>query len=93
MIEDDKTAKETALMAGMNVRTAQHDIKKYNDDEERCLPVSLRKLGTGRKARLTEGGSQFLIQYVDNYTAAILSDVRQNLYEAFPGISISISFA
>lgn len=80
-------------MAGRNVRTAQHDIKKRNDDEERYLPVSLRKLGTGCKARLTEGRSQFLIQYVDNYPAAILSDVRQNLYEAFPGISISISFA
>jgi hypothetical protein len=55
------------------------------------LPVSVRNLGAGLKARLTEAHSQFLIEYVNQYPAAILSDIRQNLCEAFPGSSISIS--
>jgi hypothetical protein len=55
------------------------------------LLVSVRKLGVGRKARLTEVHSQFLIEYIDKYPAAILSDIRQNLCDAFPGLSISIS--
>jgi hypothetical protein len=38
VIEEGKTAKKAALITGNNVRTAQHYIKKYNDDEERCLP-------------------------------------------------------
>jgi hypothetical protein len=32
-----------------------------------------------------------LIEYVDKYPAAILSDIRQNRCEAFPGLSISKS--
>ena len=65
VIEEGKTTKEAALMTGINIRIAQHYIKKYNDDEESRLPVTVRKLGTGRKARLTEAHSRFLIEYVD----------------------------
>ena len=65
VIEEGKTAKAAALVTGINIRTAQHYIKKYNDDEESRLPVTVRKLGTGRKARLTEAHSRFLIEYVD----------------------------
>lgn len=54
MIEQGKTAKEAALLTGINIRTAQHYIKKYNDDEERRLPLSGRKPGAGREAKLTE---------------------------------------
>ncbi|KAM3578689.1 hypothetical protein VKS41_008889 [Umbelopsis sp. WA50703] len=36
-----KTAKDAALLTGINIRTAQHYIKKYNDDEERRLPSML----------------------------------------------------
>lgn len=53
--------------------------------------VSIRKLGVGRKARLTEVHFQFLIEYIAKYPAAILSDIRQNLCDALPGLSISIS--
>jgi hypothetical protein len=35
VIEQDKTAKDAALLTGINIRTAQHYIRKYNDDEER----------------------------------------------------------
>jgi transposase len=91
VIEQGKTAKEAALLTGINIRTAQHYIKKYNDDDERRLPVSGRKSGVGRKAKLTQAHSQFLIDYVDEYPAAVLSDIRRNLREAFPGLSISIS--
>ncbi|KAM3589912.1 hypothetical protein VKS41_000767 [Umbelopsis sp. WA50703] len=38
VIEQGKTAKDAALLTGINIRTAQHYIKKYNDDEERRLP-------------------------------------------------------
>ena len=33
VIEQGKTAKEAALLTGINIRTAQHYIKKCNDDE------------------------------------------------------------
>src|ERR1700719_819474 len=55
VIEQGKTAKEGALLTGINIRTAQHYIKKYNDDEERRLPISGRMPGAGRKPKLTEG--------------------------------------
>ena len=49
------------------------------------------KPGAGRKAKLTECHSQFLIGYVDEHPAAILSDMRRALCEAFADLSISIS--
>ena len=91
VIEQGKTAKDAALLTEINIRTAQHYIKRYNNDEERRLPVSGRKLGTGRKAKLTEAHSRFLVQYVDEHPTAVLSDIRIALCEAFPGLSISIS--
>jgi transposase len=91
VIEQGKTAKDAALLTGINIRTAQHYIKKYNDDEERRLPLSGRKPGAGRKAKLTECHSQFLIDYVDEHPTAVLLDIRTALYEAFPELSISIS--
>jgi transposase len=91
VIEQGKTAKDAALLTGINIRTAQHYIKKYNDDEERRLPLSGRKSGAGRKAKLTECHSQFLIDYVDEHPTAVLLDIRTALYEAFPELSISIS--
>jgi transposase len=91
VIEQGKTAKDAALLTGINIRTAQHYIKKYNDDEERRLPVSGKKPGAGRKAKLIESHSQFLIGYVDEHPEAVLSDIRRALCEAFPDLSISIS--
>jgi transposase len=90
VIEQGKTAKDVALLTGINIRTAQHYIKKYNDDEERRLTLSGRKPGAGRKPKLTECHFQFLIDYVDESTAVLL-DIRTALYEAFPELSISIS--
>jgi transposase len=91
VIEQGKTAKDAALLTGINIRTAQHYIKKYNDDEERRLPLSGRKPGAGRKAKLTGCHSQFLIDYVDEHPTAVLLDIRTALYEAFPELPISIS--
>jgi hypothetical protein len=53
------------------------------------LPRSGRKPGAGSKAKLTECHSQFLIDYVDEHPAAVLSDIRRALCEAFPDLSIS----
>src|ERR1700730_11306927 len=91
VIEQGKTAKDAALLTGINIRTAQRYIRKYNDDEERRLPVSGRKPGAGRKAKLTECHSQFLIGYVHEHPTAVFSDIRRALCEAFPDLSISIS--
>lgn len=91
VIEQGKTAKDAALLTGINIRTAQHYIRKYNDDEERRLPVSGKKPGAGRKAKLIESHSQFLIAYVDEHPEAVLSDIRRALCEAFPDLTISIS--
>ena len=77
--EQGKTAKDAALLTGINIRTAQNYIKGYNDDEERRLPINGRKLGAGRKPKLTEVHSQFLIGYVDEHPTAILTDIRRNL--------------
>ena len=91
VIEQGKTAKDAALLTGINIRTAQNYIKGYNDDEERRLPINGRKLGAGRKTKLTEVHSQFLIGYVDEHPTAILTDIRRNLCDAFTGLTISIS--
>jgi transposase len=91
VIEQGKTAKDAFRLTGINIRTAQHYIKKYNDDEERRLPLSGRKPGAGRKAKLTECYSQFLIDYINEHPTAVLLDIRTALYEAFPELSISIS--
>jgi hypothetical protein len=85
VIEHGKTAKEPALLTGINIRTAQHYVKKYNDDDERRLPVCGEKPGAGRKAKITQAHSQFLTDHIDEYSAAVLSDIRRNLCEAFPG--------
>jgi len=78
-------------LTGINVRTAQHYIKTYNDDDERRLPKSGRKPGAGRKPKLTDDHSQFLICYADEHPTAILLDIRRALCAAFPEVSISIS--
>ena len=70
VIEEGKTAKEAALITGINVRTAQHYIKKYNDDEEKRLPSIHIKPRVGGRGKLTEVHSQFLIEYIDKNTTA-----------------------
>ena len=92
VIEEGKTAKDAALMIGINIRTAQHYIKKYHDDEEKCLPVGgSKKFSAGRTNKLAEEHSKFLVEYIDERPAAVLSKIRHHLCEAFPGLTISIS--
>ena len=89
-MEEGKTAKDAALITGINIRTAQHYVKKYNDDEEKRLPIRCSKPIAGRTGKLTEERSKFLVEYVDEHPAAVLSDIRHHLCEAFPGLTISI---
>ena len=91
VIEQGKTAKDAVLLTGINIRTEQNYIKRYNGDEERRLPISCRKLGARGKPKLAEVHSQFLIGYVDENLTAILTDIRRNLCDAFTGLTISIS--
>ncbi|KAI9502074.1 hypothetical protein BX070DRAFT_246966 [Coemansia spiralis] len=43
VIEEGRSAKEAALMTGINVRTAQNYAKTYRDDEQKRLPGIKRK--------------------------------------------------
>lgn len=54
VIEEGKTAKEAALITGINVRTAQNYIKMYKNDEERRLPGIQRKSRAGCPAKLND---------------------------------------
>ena len=91
VIEEGKSAKDAALITGVKIRTTQHYIKKYNDDEEKRLPIRCSKPAARRKGKLTEEHSRFLVEYIDEYPAAVLSDIKHHLCEAFPGLTISIS--
>lgn len=53
MIEEGKTAKEAALITGVNIRTAQHYVKRDNDNIEIRLSVSTAaaRLGHKKQAR------------------------------------------
>ena len=91
VIEEGKTAKEAALITGINIRTGQHYIRKYNDDEEKRLPGIHRKPRVGSRGKLTEAHSQFLIEYIDKNPTSVLVDIKEKLCEAFQGLSISVS--
>ena len=58
VIEEGKSAKDAALITGVKIRTTQHYIKKYNDDEEKRLPIRCSKPAAGRKGKLTEEHSR-----------------------------------
>ena len=60
VIEAGKTSKEAALNTGLNVRTAQHYVKKCNDDEERRPPCRHRETKIGNSRKLTAALSPFL---------------------------------
>ena len=50
MIEEGKSAaKDAALITGINIRTAQHYVKKYNDDEQKRLPIRCSKPAAGKE--------------------------------------------
>ena len=72
VIEEGMTAKAATLQTGINIRTAQHYVKKYNDDEERRLPFNVKKTAGGRKPKLTEVHSQYLLVFIDEHPTAVL---------------------
>jgi hypothetical protein len=76
VIEEGKTAKEATLITGINVRTAQHYVKKYNEDEERRLRCRHRKTKVGNDGKLTAALSPFLIDYIDKDPTSVLADNR-----------------
>jgi hypothetical protein len=84
--------KKAALMVAINIRTAQHYIKKYHDDEEKCLSVGdSKKFSAGGTNKLAEEHAKFLVEYIDEHPATVLSKIRHHLSRAFPGLTISIS--
>jgi hypothetical protein len=57
------------MINGINIRTAQYYIKKDNDDQEKRLPIRRIKPAVGRKGKLTEEHSRFLVEYIDEHPA------------------------
>lgn len=49
VIEEGNTAKEAALITGVNIRTAQHYVKRNNDNIEIRLPISTAVARFGHK--------------------------------------------
>jgi transposase len=91
VVEEGKTAKDAALMTRINIRTSQNCIKKYHDDEEKCLPVGgSQKFSADRTNKVAEEHSKFLVKYIDERPAAVLSKIRHHLCEEFLGLTISI---
>jgi hypothetical protein len=78
-------------MIGINIRTAQRYIKKYNDDDEKRLPIRCNKPAAGRKGKLSVEHSRFLVKYIDEHPAAVFPDIMHHFCEAFLGLIISIS--
>jgi hypothetical protein len=74
VIEEGKTAKEAALITGINLRTAQHYVKRYNDDEERRLPGGYGKPRVGRL------GKFFSKQYGWNGLRIIQFHINAQMY-------------
>ncbi|KAI9502136.1 hypothetical protein BX070DRAFT_178703, partial [Coemansia spiralis] len=72
VIEEGRSAKEAALMAGINVRTAQHYVKTYRDDEQKRLPGIERKPRNGRPRKLNETHTRFCTQLVNQNPTAVL---------------------
>lgn len=61
MIEEGKTSKAAVLMTGIDFRTDEHYIRKCNENKESRLPFNAKKVISGRKLKLTEVQSQFLM--------------------------------
>ncbi|KAJ1991958.1 hypothetical protein EDC05_003112 [Coemansia umbellata] len=76
VIEEGPSAKEAALMAGINVRTAQNYVKTYRDDEQKRLPGIERKPRKGCLGKLNETHTRFLTQLVNQKPTAVLHSTR-----------------
>ncbi|KAI8885049.1 hypothetical protein K501DRAFT_284506 [Backusella circina FSU 941] len=93
VIEEGISARQAGLTIGIVVRTAQHYVKTYRNDEEKRLPGTKKasRLG-GNDRKLEPKHTDFLCQYYDNNAAAVLWEARDALISAFPDIkSITLS--
>jgi hypothetical protein len=81
------SARQAGLTVGIVVRTAQHYVKTYKDDEEKRLPGTKKVSRLGRNNRKLEPKhTDFLCQYYDTAAAAVLWEARDALLSAFPDI-------
>jgi transposase len=88
VIEEGETVKEATLITGINIRTAQYYIKKYNEDDERRLPDGYRRPRVRHPRKLTDAYSQFLMKYIDMHPTAVL-DIRDKLCQISRFVYIS----
>ncbi|KAI9358466.1 hypothetical protein BD770DRAFT_472330 [Pilaira anomala] len=93
VIEQGMSARQAGLTVGIVVRTAQHYVKQYKDDDEKRLPGfknPARSGGNNRK--LDAKHTDFLCNYYDGKPTAVLWEARDSLLSAFPDIK-SITLA
>ncbi|KAI7857340.1 hypothetical protein BDC45DRAFT_578762 [Circinella umbellata] len=87
VIEEGVSARQAGLAVGIVMRTAQHYVKTYRDDEEKRLP-GIKKASRlrGNNRKLEPKHTDFLCRYYDNNAAAVLWEARDALISAFPEI-------
>ncbi|KAI8378880.1 hypothetical protein EDC96DRAFT_592445, partial [Choanephora cucurbitarum] len=93
VIEQGMSARQAGLSVGIAVRTAQHYVKLYKDDEEKRLPGVVRAKKGGVSKKLNAQHTSFLIDFYEKKNAAaVLWEARDALLSAFPDLgSISLS--
>ena len=93
VIEEGISIRQADLAVGIVMRTAQHYVKTYRDNEEKRLPGTKKasRLG-GNNRKFEPKHTDFLCCYYDNNAAAVLWEARDALISAFPDIkSITLS--
>lgn len=86
VIEENYTAKDAALLTGINVRTAQNYIKTYNNDIQRRLPGTYNKPRGRPRSKLTDEHSKFLLDHIEKNPTATLNELKVKVCEEFEGL-------
>jgi transposase len=66
------SARKAGIITGIVVRTAQHYVKQFRDDNQKQLPGIKCSFKGGNNRKLNEAHTKFLIEYFDNNPTAVL---------------------
>ena len=81
-------ASAAARQSGIHIRAAQRWVKRYYEDPESIFE---KKKKSGRHRILGEKHKQFLLNYIDRYPSAAVTEVAESLTQNFQGLSVSRS--
>ncbi|ORE18631.1 hypothetical protein BCV71DRAFT_263698 [Rhizopus microsporus] len=89
VIDMDKclNASAAARQSGIHIRAAQRWVKRYYEDPESIFE---KKKKSGRHRILGEKHKQFLLNYIDRYPSAAVTEVAESLTQNFQGLSVSL---